>query len=55
MKHHVWCNYQNPMFPENGAEDCTMCAGLRRNYPEDGKSPEDLRKEHFPNVKVVRE
>lgn len=55
MRHHVWCNWQNPMRPEDGVEDCKMCADLRGRYPDEGKTPTDLRKEHFPNVKVVRE
>lgn len=54
MRHHVWCNWQNPLHPEDGAETCRMCAGLRINYPEDGKTPSELQREHFPNVKVVR-
>jgi hypothetical protein len=52
VKHHVWCNYQNPMRPEDGAEDCDMCRNLRASYPEKPGDihGEKLQQEHFPNV-----
>ena len=46
-KHHVWCNF----FLEEPAETCLMCSGLKKNYPMDGKTPDQLQQEHFPNVR----
>ena len=60
MKHHIWCNYQNPFFAgqDDGEPEgsCSMCVGLKKNYPEieNDKDADELRKKHFPNVKVVR-
>ena len=48
-KHHVWCNF----FLEQPAATCTMCSDLKKQYPEESKTPDELLKEHFPNVKKV--
>lgn len=55
MRHHTWCNNQNVLFPEAGAESCEMCHGLRRDYPEDGKTEDELLKAHFPTVRQAYE
>ncbi len=31
-----------------------MCKGLRESYPDKGKTPDELLKEHFPNVIKLR-
>ena len=53
--HHIWCNEQNPLLADDGKPDgsCTMCVGLKKDYPQDGKSGDDLMKEHFQNNKKV--
>jgi len=43
--HHVWCNF----FMEEHASTCSMCSGLKKNYPQNDKTCEELMKEHFPN------
>jgi hypothetical protein len=48
-QHHVWCNF----FLDEPAATCSMCSGLKKNYPQDGKTEEQLQQEHFPNVKRV--
>lgn len=48
-QHHIWCNYWT-----RPIETCKMCKGLYEKYPMDNKSPDELIKEHFPNV-IVRE
>ena len=50
-KHHTWCNF----FLDEPAETCSMCSGLKKSYPEDGKTADQLQKEHFPNVKRIEE
>ena len=45
-EHHTWCNY----FALRSVEDCPMCERLRTQYPDDGKTPQELQEEHFPNV-----
>jgi len=50
-EHHIWCNF----FLEEPAETCSMCSGLKKNYPMQGKTEDELIKEHFPNVKKVSE
>ena len=45
-EHHVWCNF----FLDEPADTCSMCSGLKKNYPMDGKTPDQLQQEHFPNV-----
>lgn len=56
-RHHIWCNYQNPLNPEQGAEDCEMCKDLHKSYPEKEDDPfgHKLQEEHFPNVRRVIE
>lgn len=45
-RHHVWCNFWT-----RPVETCTMCAGLRKDYPEDC-SEDELMMRHFPdNIK----
>ena len=46
-KHHIWCNYF--MHP---AEGCAMCKGLNERYPMDGKTPDALLAEHFPDARA---
>ena len=50
-RHHIWCNF----YGEQHASVCTMCAGLKKDYPEDGRTPDELIKEHFPGVRKVNE
>ena len=50
MKHHVWCNLQNPHNPTDDAETCSMCLELRKLYPEDGKTGLKLAQAHFPEA-----
>jgi len=44
-EHHVWCNF----FLDEPAETCSMCSGMKKNYPQGDKSCDELMKEHFPN------
>ena len=46
MAHHIWCNYWTR--PE---EDCKFCVRLRKEYPEDGRTPDEMLKKYFPDVK----
>jgi hypothetical protein len=46
-EHHVWCNF----FLDEPAQTCSMCSGLKKDYPMDGKTPDQLQLEHFPNVR----
>lgn len=46
--HHIWCNYF--MRPVKG---CKMCEGLRARYPDDGLTPNELAKKHFPEAKFI--
>ncbi len=51
MKHHIWCNFQNPNYPELGAEDCEMCKGLMTEFPDSNeKTEQELQEKYFPNI-----
>jgi len=49
-EHHIWCNF----FLDEPAATCSMCSGLKKNYPIDGKTQDQLQQEHFPNVVKVQ-
>lgn len=59
MKHHIWCNFQNPFLcgKDDGTPEgsCSMCVSLKKEYPpiEGDTSGELLVHEHFPNVRPV--
>jgi hypothetical protein len=55
--HHVWCNGVNPLkagpVPAEEVDNCTWCGGnkgLNAKYPLDGKTPDQLQKEYFPDA-----
>ncbi len=57
MKHHIWCNEQNPLRPDTTPEEgCAMCKSLRHNHPEreDDPTGEKLMKKYFPNNVLVK-
>ena len=44
--HHIWCNGDSRTDPEK----CKFCIRLKKLYPEEGVTPDELQKHHFPNV-----
>ena len=48
--HHIWCND----FLEVPVEDCEMCRGLKKDYPMDNLTEEELAKKYFPNNTIVK-
>jgi len=47
-RHHIWCN-KDPY--RTHPDNCDMCKKLKEKYPMDGKTPDELLSEHFPDVK----
>ena len=45
VPHHPWCND----FHDSVSAPCGFCARLRADYPEAGKTSDELMAEHFPN------
>jgi hypothetical protein len=43
--HHIWCNYWG-----TPVDTCVSCKTLKKFYPEDGKTPDELQREHFPDA-----
>jgi hypothetical protein len=49
-EHHVWCNF----FLEEPAATCSMCSGLKKNYPNHELTEDELLEKHFPLVRKVK-
>jgi hypothetical protein len=49
-EHHVWCNF----FLEEPADTCSMCSGLKKNYPSNNITEDELLAKHFPQVRKVQ-
>lgn len=49
-RHHIFCN-KDSRIP---VEQCNQRQGLFKDYPQEGKSPDELVAEHFPNVTIRR-
>ena len=48
-QHHVFCNKDSSV----PVEQCRQCQGLFKDYPPDGKSPDELIAQHFPDATVI--
>ena len=48
-RHHIWCNKD----PRKLASDCKMCKDFNEKYPMDGKTPDELLSEHFPDATAI--
>jgi len=49
-EHHIWCNFSYSYPPE----ECSMCKGLKKDYPEKDMDGDELMKKHFPNNKKIK-
>jgi hypothetical protein len=49
-EHHVWCNF----FLDEPADTCSMCSDLKKNYPSNNLTEDELIAKHFPQVRKVQ-
>lgn len=49
-EHHVWCNF----FLEEPAATCSMCSGLKKDYPIQNLTEDELMAKHFPQVRKIQ-
>ena len=49
-EHHIWCNF----FLDEPAATCSMCSGLKKNYPNHGLTEDEILAKHFPLVRKVK-
>ena len=50
-EHHIWCNF----FLDEPAATCSMCSDLKKNYPQNNLTQEELLAKHFPQVRKVKD
>lgn len=48
--HHFWCNHAGGRL----ASECSLCKSLNERFPMDGRLPDEMMADYFPDAEIVR-